>query len=948
MAIDKIRRRLRTVRYATRMLSKTSNGRLNIIRLARKTISVGRSEGLSGIKTRIVTLALALQSKDGSALLSPPLTYEAWLDRFDILKDQHLRAAKAHHRSLDLPEIRIVSFIGHSDVPLVGRMVEGWRSSIHERWNAVLVLPNDLSESETSALRARLADEPNITISKGGARLEALLAENQPTLLCRGPVLLNPLSLYMLIEAAVRTGASLVYADNDRMDGDGVRRDPQFKPQYSPLYLSHFNYIGDCVLVAGKPDLDREPIGAASFEDPEAFDRLIAAIGASGKVEHVPFVLYHMLRTVDRRARPFPAPSDHGPSVSIIIPTKDGVGYLRPCIESILEKTSYARDLFEVIVLDNNSKLDETRDYFGELSRLSNVRVIAYPHKFNFSKINNFGAQQTERDILVFLNNDTVVIDPQWLSKLVAQAQREETGVVGGKLLFPDGTLQHAGCAAGVGMGTIRHLSNHRPAEDIVDRDHTREMTVMTGACFAIRRSVFWDVGGFDPILAITWNDAKLCLDCLAAGYRNIYIADPLLIHDESKTRERDNTRETMARFFDEAHYTRSRYRSYFFDDPSYSPNLSAERAGDLAEPPRVRRPWLRAERTRKKILVLSSVYKLGFGVPLVIQQHVRKLVELGYEIVIGGPVAEREFAFPGCERVELSSSKEAAVYAFCNDVDLIVCHTPPFFTIPTLIGGHIPVLSYDYGEPSADFFPEPTRSYLIEVEDQKRSAASLTTQLAAISQAVKDETINDRAVVVGLANSHLPAWSPMHRPRRQRVRQATGWEDRFVVLTVCRFSENERVYKGLDKIARMIREFAYLYPEKADRMAWALAGAGSAHDVAQVEALGFTVFPNVPDEELTDLYTAADAYLGFSRWEGYNLGISQALAMGLPTLASDIPAHREFPIATTGSVLAACKWLTNEVDRQDETDRNRKATVYDWEVSSTKFADLVAITLAG
>ena len=110
------------------------------------------------------------------------------------------------------------------------------------------------------------------------------------------------------------------------------------------------------------------------------------------------------------------------------------------------------------------------------------------------------------------------------------------------------------------------------------------------------------------------------------AGLRNIYIADPLMIHDESKTREPDNTRERYIRYFSEADYTRRRFRDYFYDDPSYNPNLSVDKAGDLAEPPRVRRPWSRSADRPLRILLLSVVYKIGYGVPVVIQQHARKL----------------------------------------------------------------------------------------------------------------------------------------------------------------------------------------------------------------------------------------------------------------------------------------------------------------------------------
>jgi glycosyltransferase involved in cell wall biosynthesis len=249
-------------------------------------------------------------------------------------------------------------------------------------------------------------------------------------------------------------------------------------------------------------------------------------------------------------------------------------------------------------------------------------------------------------------------------------------------------------------------------------------------------------------------------------------------------------------------------------------------------------------------------------------------------------------------------------------------------------------------GSLGQSFFEEPTRSYLLNVSYQKRASAALTTTIATISQAVKDETLNKDALVVRLANSHLPAWSETFRPQRERFRAARGWDDAFVVLTVCRFYENERAYKGLDKIAMILREFPYLYPDLSKPLLWVLAGAGAPADVRQVEQMGFTVFPNVTDEILADLYRAADAYTGFSKWEGYNLGISQALAMGLPTLGSDIPAHREFPIVTTNSTLAACEWVAKQMELRIAARPERTPTVYEWEHSTAAFAKVVADTL--
>jgi GT2 family glycosyltransferase len=973
MTLQKTKRRLRLLRKGLTTVAAIYKQDRNPRRIAGTIWFVTTREGLIGLRQWLIrtvppeSLSLAPASVPDAAIAAPgaeapPLTpvenlspaaiaerlYEAWLAHYDLLREPEVEAARHHLSTLDLPDLLIIAVIGAADLPSVDRMVASWQTQLHRRWRAVIVTSPDLSADEIRLLRGATADDARLSIVTTPAEIAVAKARAEFTLLSFGTPLLHCLSAYMFLEAAVRTGAAIVYSDHDRLQDNGTRVDPAFKPQFSPEYLARYNYIGDCLLLSRAVAMTPEDMASLPRLRLADYDRLVARLVLTTPVrdwhvEHVPFPLFHVFDEQPRVPHDRPSFADTGPTVAIIIPTRDGLEYLGPCIDSILEKTSYDLDRVEIIVVDNNSANPETLDYLATLAARPRVSVVPYPHPFNFAVINNVGAQAAASEVLVFINNDTVVHDPAWLSKLVGFAKQPGVGIVGAKLLFPDGTIQHGGCVAGASLGTVQHLLSYALPDDVVDTDHTREISLVTGACIAVQRQVFQQIGGFDPILRITWNDVKACLECLAMGLRNIYIADPLMIHDESKTREPDNTRERYIRYFSEADYTRRRFRDYFYDDPSYNPNLSVDKAGDLAEPPRVRRPWSRSADRPLRILLLSVVYKIGYGVPVVIQQHARKLVQSGYEVVIGGPLAENEMSFPGCERVVIGSAKEAAIYAFTSNIALVVSHTPPFFEVPILIGGHIPVLAYDYGEPGAEFFQDPTRSYLLNVGYQKRAAAALTTSIATISKSVKDETLNKDALVVGLANSHLPAWSEVLRPERDRVRAAQGWQDSFIILTVCRFHENERAYKGLDKIAMILREVPYLYPEQSKSLIWALAGAGSPSDVEQAEQLGFTVFPNVSDEMLADLYKAADAYMGFSKWEGYNLGISQALAMGLPTLGSDIPAHREFGIPTTNSVLVACEWLAGEVERHAAAiPGQRIATVYDWDESAAAFVAVV------
>jgi GT2 family glycosyltransferase len=937
MKWERARRQIRLLRAGTSALAAIYKRDRNLRRLVGRLWFTATRQGLIGVRTWLIEAMPPAKTRPTPRHLS----YSEWIEQFDLLKMPNVANAKRHVATLSLPDVLIIAVVTPESLPSLGRVVESWRTSIYQGWHGAVLVSSCWLPEDMVKLGSIVAADTRLSVLTNPEEIEAARQRFEYTLLCFGNVLLNPLSTYMFLEAAVRTGAEVLYSDHDRIDETGQRVAPVFKPQFSPEYISRYNYVGDCVLISRSIALADDDIRSLSQGTVLGYDRLVATVAAADRrVEHLPFVLFHVLGEQRRSAHDLPVIEDTGPRVAIIIPTRDGLDHLKPCIESILQKTSYNLNLVEIILIDNNSSKPAMLEYLDGFADDPTVRVLRYPFTFNFSEICNFGARASTCEILVFLNDDTLVRDPAWLSKLVRYADQTDVGAVGAKLLFPDGTIQHGGCVAA--GGTVQHLLNCADPGDVAATDHTREISLVTGACLAVRRTVFDRVGGFDARLKITWNDTKFCLECLAAGFRNIYVADPLLTHYELKTRGADNTTERFIRYLGEADYTRRRFRGIFQDDPSYNPNLSLEQAGQLAEPPRVRRPWSRLDGLPLRILVLSSVYRFGFGVPLVIQQQVKKLTELGYHLIIGGPQGENEFNFEGCERVVLNSVKEAAAYAFMNDVALIISHTPPFFEVPNLIGPHIPVLAYDYGEPGAEFFHGPTRSYLLNVHHQKRAAAALTTTIATISQSVKNETLNKDAIVVGLANSHMPAWSETLWPQRNVIRHELGWDGAFVVLTVCRFGENERAYKGLNQIASIQREFPYLYPEQSKGLVWVLAGAGTCDDVRMVEQLGFTVFANVSDGRLADLYKAADAYMSFSKWEGYNLGIGQALAMGLPTVASDIPAHREFPIFTSNSTLVVCEWLAKEIVSRTAAGPSRRPNVSEWECSTEWFATIV------
>lgn len=225
------------------------------------------------------------------------------------------------------------------------------------------------------------------------------------------------------------------------------------------------------------------------------------------------------------------------PSVSVIIPTRDNSPLLQRLIFSLCEKTTY--EPFEVILLDNDSQDPATFFYYEVLRQDDRIKIIGLQEDFNYSRYNNIGAQHANGEVLIFLNNDMEVIAPDWMDELVRWAMLPEIGAVGGMLLYPDGSIQHAGIVIGL-QGHASHvfLGESPDARTIFGRPTWyRNVSAVTGACLAVRKEVFEQVGGFDENLVLAFNDVEFCVRLIKAGYRNLYNPFVRLIHYEGRSR---------------------------------------------------------------------------------------------------------------------------------------------------------------------------------------------------------------------------------------------------------------------------------------------------------------------------------------------------------------------------------------------------------------------------
>ena len=427
--------------------------------------------------------------------------------------------------------------------------------------------------------------------------------------------------------------ADVLFSDEDKIDVSNCRSAPYFKGKFSKFLMYGHNMVSH-LGVYRRALLEEIGGFRLGLEGSQDYDLLLRCYERSSdeRIVHIPHILYHWRTTpgstaispdqkgyaivaaqlainghFERTGMPFRSGDGFAPgctgvtpsrrfdtSVSIIIPTRNGLDVLKPCIASVLATVP---EHAEIMVVDNGSDDPATLAYLDALSAQGTIRVLRYDQPFNFSLINNFAAEQATGDILCFLNNDTEILGRDWLSRARALLSLDEVGIVGARLLYPDGTLQHFGIALGMGnhkvAGTPHGGFNADDPGYFGKARLMQEFSAVTAACMFIRRADFIQVGGFEPELRVAYNDVDLCLKIRAKGLRIVGDPDILLIHKESRTRGSDKTGEQAMRLAEEAEWMHAKWSDRLMDDPYYSPNLALDRLDFApAVPPRVPMPW--------------------------------------------------------------------------------------------------------------------------------------------------------------------------------------------------------------------------------------------------------------------------------------------------------------------------------------------------------------------
>lgn len=557
------------------------------------------------------------------------VSYSEWFKKQypskDILKKQN----KAEFEYL--PKISIVVPLYRTPEKYLKEMIQSVLDQTYENWELCLSDGSGKNSPVYSILKEYEEKDKRIRVIYNEEQLRISENTNKALEIATGDYiafadhddLLMPNALYECVQTVnMYPNAELIYSDEDKISMDGKEHfGPHFKSDFNLDMLEGVNYI--CHLCIVKRSL-YEKVGGLNpeFDGAQDYDFVLRAtdtIDNKENIIHIPKILYHWRAHKDSTAEN-PESKNYAfeagkraveahlrrnnitgnvmkteykgfyrvkrtvkdnPLISVIIPTKDHIEDLEKCLKSLEEVNTYEN--MEYIIVENNSEKEETFIYYEQLQKeIPKAKVVFWKEKgFNYSAINNFGVDCASGEYLLFLNNDTEVINPDCIEELLSQCQRPEVGAVGARLYYEDGTIQHAGVVVGV-CGVAGHgfvgFSHQNPGymgRIILIQD----CSAVTAACVMMRKEVFEEIERFDERYAVAFNDIDLCMKVRKAGYLIVYNPYAELNHYESKSRGYEDTDEKIQRFSVEIERFKIEWKEELLKgDPYYNPNLTLSR----------------------------------------------------------------------------------------------------------------------------------------------------------------------------------------------------------------------------------------------------------------------------------------------------------------------------------------------------------------------------------
>jgi O-antigen biosynthesis protein len=541
--------------------------------------------------------------------------YEVWADLHTATVEELARMRSESGGWSYQPKISIVTPVYRTPEEYLKKCIDSVQRQAYVNWELILVDDASGEAGLTALQEGYAAGDPRIRLRTLAVNAGIAGATNAGLEICTGEYVafldhddtISPEALYHIVRTLNEDPSlDMLYSDQDKIDASGRRTDGLFKPDWSPDLLGSMNYVSH-FLVCRREVLEAVCGLRLGFDGSQDYDLLLRVSERTEKIRRVPKVLYHWRihpESAAFREDAKPASSDAGrralndhllrtgvaaeaqekgfnqylirykisgqPEIGIVIPA-GGSKKLRTALETVLQDSTYPN--YRVVVVDNSSGGDVrewVKDFQGGRHLVERLDCRGVP--FNFSLLCNRGAAQTTAPYVLFLNDDTSVITPDWLEAMLEHAQRPQVGAVGCMLLFPNGAIQHAGVVLGM-IGVAGHpfrALDERKGPYYFGFSHLiRNCAAVTGACMLTRRQVFEEAGRFDETnLPTCFQDVDLCLKMGERGYRIVYTPHARLYHHESATK-------TMVAGLPEVKYMHSRWQKMIDNDPYYNPNLS-------------------------------------------------------------------------------------------------------------------------------------------------------------------------------------------------------------------------------------------------------------------------------------------------------------------------------------------------------------------------------------
>ena len=557
--------------------------------------------------------------------------YGPWYEAY--VPDEAALEKQRHHHFEYSPLISVAVPAYRTPEKFLAQMIDSLLAQTYGNWELCIANGSPEDSAMKKVLEEYTKKDSRIRVSEltenkgiaGNTNAALEMAQGEFVGLLDHDDLLAPNALYEIVRALDEDrNLDAVYTDEDKVTTElDEHFQPHLKPDFNLDLLRSNNYI--CHFFVVRRSIVQKVGGfCQEFDGAQDHDFIFRCIETAEKVGHIPEILYHWrthkASTADNPASKMYAfdagkraieahlkrtgtegivshtpdlgffrvkyPVQGQPLVSVIIPNKDEKETLKACIDSIREKTEYPN--YEIIIVENNSTTDEIFQYYKELSQDPRIRLLRWKKEFNYSAINNYGVRHANGEYLLFLNNDVTVITPGWIKELLGVCQRPEVGAAGVKLIYPDNTIQHAGCVIGLG-GIAGHMFVDMPANRtgyLHKASILQDMSAVTAACMMMKRTAFEEAGGFTEKLSVAFNDVDLCLKVRKNHKLIVYDPYVQLYHMESKTRGAEDNKEKVRRFQEEIEYMRCQWIDILKKgDPYYNKNLSLTKWNNSLRP---------------------------------------------------------------------------------------------------------------------------------------------------------------------------------------------------------------------------------------------------------------------------------------------------------------------------------------------------------------------------